>query len=68
MFPFIIFNINNNNNNNNISNIAGPIIPQQYTKYVGYLNHLVIVINFVFAQSDSIKRQALYFESHRHPI
>ena len=37
------------------SDIAGPIIPPQYTKSITELNHLVIVITFMLAQSDPIE-------------
>ena len=35
-------------------------IPKQYIKYAGQLNHSVIVITFMLAQNDIIKRRTLY--------
>ena len=38
------------------------IIPEQYRKYVGLLNHSVIVITFMLILSDSINRRTLYYQ------
>jgi hypothetical protein len=38
----------------------GLVIYKQYTKHIGLLNHSVIVIIFVSAQSDHIKRRTMY--------
>ncbi len=47
------------------STIASPIILKQYTKHVGYWNHSVIFITFLLAQSDPIKRWALYIQTQQ---
>ena len=43
-----------------LSDFTGSIILKQYTKYIGELNHSVIVITFAMAKNDPIKGRALY--------